>query len=293
MFRSPEVEWRGPHIATPIDMWVVGVVAIVMAGVLFTEVRDDLSLPQRWNRYLGEPPQELGFSSAGDVGYLPLGRWPAQLVTAMGRIGILLLVALLTYELLQRLTAAELIDHAFLHDGLFPLVGVRSDGVMLDGQGTPDKTGPEDSDLLKTILLLPGGRPGHSIINDHPRRHDCSIRAWVIQRDLLLWMRKDDMFIEGTPANKLVVQLATGNKAMTRDKQKPRSHISLDGAKVRVASNLGTRTGVTMIALSTKDPCALARVTDFMKAFFKVNMDCFLAMQSKANAGARRLGPTR
>ena len=77
MYRSPEVEWRGPHISKPIDMWAVGVAATVMAGVPFTEVPDNLSLPQRWKRYLGDPPEPLGSSSPGGVALVPGIEWPA------------------------------------------------------------------------------------------------------------------------------------------------------------------------------------------------------------------------
>ena len=73
MYSSPEVEWRGPHVSRPMDMRAVVVVATVKVGVPFTEVRDNLSLPQKWNRYLGEPPQEFGFSLPGDVAYVPGG----------------------------------------------------------------------------------------------------------------------------------------------------------------------------------------------------------------------------
>ena len=107
MYRSPEVEWRGPHISKPIDMWSVGVVATAMAGVPFTELSDNLSLSQRWKRYLGDPHAPLGYFSPGDVALVPGIEWLAQLFTAMGRIGIDLLERLLTYDPLKRMTVAE------------------------------------------------------------------------------------------------------------------------------------------------------------------------------------------
>ena len=72
-----------------------------------------------------------------------------------------MLGGLLTYEPRRRFTADALIDHPFLHDGLCPLVGVTSDGVMLDGQGLRD--GVTD-DLLNANLLL-HGQLGQSIFN--------------------------------------------------------------------------------------------------------------------------------
>lgn len=287
MYRSPEVEWRGPHISSPIDMWVVGVVVTVMAGVPFTDIRDDLSLPERCNRYFGEPPQELQSNSLGNVAPIPIWPWPAHLVTAVGDLGLLLLDALLTYEPQQRAIAAELIDHSSLHDGLFPLFGVTSDGVMLDGQGLRD--GVTD-DLLNAKLMLTG-QLGQSIFNGLV--HDWSLRYWQLQRDPMLWMQRDDIFKEGTPANKLVVQLAAGNEVLTRKGQKPRRHNSIDGSKVRIAGHLGIRTGVMMIGLSIQEACPAICVIDFMKAFLKVNIYWSLTMQSKAKVGAKRLGFAR
>ena len=179
MYSSPEVERRGPHISRPIDMWAVGVVAIDMAGVPFTEVRDNLSLPQRWKRYLGDPFQELGFSSPGDVAYVPGMLWPAQVVTAMDRVGIVWLDRLLTYEPRKRMTAVELLEHEFLPDGLFPLVGVPSGGAMLDGQGAPENTELESSDLIHATMMIDGCFHGwEARIRGHPTRHERSLRVW-------------------------------------------------------------------------------------------------------------------
>jgi serine/threonine protein kinase len=299
MYSSPEVECRGPHISRPIDMWALGVVATVMAGVPFTEVGDNLSLPQRWKLYLGDPPLELGCSLPGDVPHVPRMVWPAQLVTALGRVGIDLLDRLLTYEPRQRITAAELLDHEFLLDGLFPLVGVRSGGAMRDGEGTPDNTGLKGEDLTQATIMLHGCFPGwYARFCGHPKRHEWSLRLWSMQRDILLWLQKDDMFIQGTPANELVVQLATGKEVISYSssgKELPRRcHISTTstGEKVRIGGHLG-HPGTTMIKLKIDEACPLARVIDFMKAFHKVNREWLLAMQSKAKAGARRLGTAR
>ena len=98
MYRSPEVEWRGLLSFKPLDMWALGVVAIVMAGVPFAEVPDNLSLPQRWKIDLGDPPAPPGCSSPGDVEVATGIELLAQLFTAMGRIGIELLEQLLTYD---------------------------------------------------------------------------------------------------------------------------------------------------------------------------------------------------
>ena len=278
MYKSPEVEWRGLLISKPIDMWALGVVAIVMAGVPFTEVPDNLSLPQRSKIYLGDPPAPPGCSSPGGVALVPGIEWPAQLFTAMGRIGIELLEQLLTYDPRKRMTVAELLEHEYVLDGIFPLVGVTSSELMRDDTGAPDETGLEDSDLMLSTFMIHGSSPGwENIFPGHPLRHNWSLRLWSIRREILLWMQKDSMFITGTPANDLVLHLAKG-KEKTFSKLAPkRCHVSLGGKKVRIGGHL-CKKGTLMITLEIDEACPLARAIDFMKAFLKVNRQWLLAM---------------
>ena len=310
MYRSPEVEWRGPHISSPVDMWAVGVVVAAMAGVPFTAERPDLSLPDRWVRYLGEPPQHLGYDTPGDAAPSPTVTWPAHLVTALGGPGLVLLSDLLTYDPHKRATTADILEHWFLRDGLFPLVGVRSGGAMPDEEGMPDlfplvgvrsdREMPDEEgtpdlpkealDLIRTSLLLPG-QLGQSIFKGE--RHDWSIRTWHLQRDLLLWLQRDDIFIEGTPANKLVVQLATGNEVFKTKSERNAPRCAIVDRKVRIGGYVIKSSGTSMIRLSLKHQCPLSRIVDFMTAFLKANREWLHAMETKAKTGARRLGPRR
>ena len=292
-------------ISMPIDMWALGVVLTFMAGVPFT-VCDHLSLAKRWKRYLGVPPLELGGPSpamwlrpGGGVPSSLRLDWLAQSVTALGRVGIELLVRLLEYDPRQRMTAAELLEHEFLRSCFLPLVGIPSSGATLDGEGAPDSPGLDGSDLIPATMMINGVPPGwESILCGHAKRHAWSMRFQQIQRDILLWLQQDDMFIKGTPANKLVVSLVNGEEVIeyfpTGKKKPVRCHITktLTGKKARIGGHLG-HPGTTLITLKIGEACPLARVIDFMKAFVKVNMGWLLAMQSKAKAGVRRLGKHR
>ena len=51
--------------------------------------------------------------------------------------------------------------------------------------------------------------------------------------------------------------------------------------------------GVSMIGISNKYPCIVARFIDFMTAFRKVNETRLLAMQAKCKSAVSRLGPAR
>ena len=243
--------------------------------------------------------------------------WPVHSVTALGRVGIELLVRLLEYDPRQRMTAAELLEHEFLRSCFLPLVGIPSSDATLDGEGVPDddkwcasmtalaskmmtsSPGLDDSDLIPATKMIHGVPPGwETILCGQAKRHAWSMRFQQIQRDILLWMQRDDMFIDGTPANKLVVSLVNGEEVIEHfpgGKQKPvHCHITktLTGKKARIGGHLG-HPGKQMLTLKIGEACPLARVVDFMKAFVKVNMGWLLAMQSKAKAGVRRLGKHR
>ena len=101
-------------------------------------------------------------------------------------------------------------------------------------------------------------------------------------------MLDDEAFLEGTDANKLLVELALGREIITGT---PRCVIK--GPKTRIGGHLGTCAGVSMIGLRTTHPCPVARVTDFMTAFRNVNENWLLAMQAKCKSAVSRLGPAR
>ena len=101
---------------------------------------------------------------------------------------------------------------------------------------------------------------------------------------------KDDVFVEGTAANLLVAELAAGREVL-RPSQLPRCQIK--GPKTRIGGHLGVMAGVSMIGLSTTEPCPIARVIDLMNAFRNVNAAWLLTTQAKAKKGVSGLGQTR
>ena len=78
----------------------------------------------------------------------------------------------------------------------------------------------------------------------------------------------DNVFIQGTAANALVVELASGREIV---QGAPRCVIA--GPKTRIGGNLGACVGVSMIGLRTTEPCPIARVIDLTTAFHKVNSE--------------------
>ena len=87
-------------------MLALGVVVAAMAGVPFTNVASDVSLPDAWLKYLGDPPGKLGVYYLAKMALVPTWPWPLHMVTALGPDGLQLLDGLLTYEPMRRGTAA-------------------------------------------------------------------------------------------------------------------------------------------------------------------------------------------
>ena len=96
------------------------------------------------------------------------------------------------------------------------------------------------------------------------------------------------MFIQGTAANALVVEFASGREIV---QGAPRCVIKCP--ETRIGGHLGTCVGVTMIGIRTTEPCPLARVIDLMTAFRKVNNEWLLALQAKCRREVSSLGVAR
>ena len=190
--------------------------------------------------------------------------------------------SLFAYNPVQRLSPRGVLEHPFLTVGDFPLMGLCSEeaesggGFEVEGHGR-----------LSFQALLPGV-VGQSLLTGE--RHRWRLRVKEVERELLLYISQDDVFVEGTAANALVVKLASGGEIV---KGKTPGRCKITGPKTRIAGHLGVMAGVSMIGLDTRGPCPVARVLDFMKAFRKVNEDWLLVMQDKCKKRVNALGFNR
>ena len=291
-YRSPECLWEACPVDQSIDMWSVGVVIAYMCGNPFTEVtRSDLKLlVRKWRDQLGDPP-DMGYplqpkaQRSGTVNApKEATAWPSSMAIVLGKSGKEMVNSLLSYNPVLRLSSGGVLEHSFLSVGDFPLMGLcrveaaSGVGFEVEGQGRCDVEGQgrcavEGHGRLSFHALL-HGVVGQSLLAGE--RHSWRLRVREVAREVVLYILKDDAFVEGTAANALVVKLASGGEVL-RPKQVPRCQTK--GPKTRIAGRLGVMAGVSMIGLDTREPFPVARVLDFMKAFRKVNEDWLLVMQ--------------
>ena len=198
----------------------------------------------------------------------------------LGKSGKQMVSSLSSYNPVQRLSSRWVLEHPFLAVGDFPLMGLCSEEAESGGGFEVEGHGRQSFQAL-----LPGV-VGQSLLAGE--RHRWRLRVKESERELVMYILDDDVFVEGTAANALVVELASGREIVI-GKATPRC--SIKGPKTRIGGHLGTCAGSTMIGIRTTEPCPIARVVDFMKAFRKVNVEWLLAMQDKCKQGVSRLGP--
>jgi len=241
--RSPECVWHGKEINQAIDLWSVGVVVAYMCGNPFCEVKEG-ELPRLIRKrvaQLGAPPQDYvtGYPAWAKEGPLfwrspkEPSAWPTGMAIALGKSGQQLVSSLFSYHPGQRLSSSEVLEHPFLALGFFPLMGLcREDCVCtegVEGEGLGRQSPQEGHGCQSFQALLPGvvGQPVHA-----GERHEWGIRVKEVQREVLLYMLEDEAFLEGTDANKLLVELALGREIITGNTSTPRCVIK--GPKTRI-----------------------------------------------------------
>ena len=284
------------NIAGSMDMWALGVVVAAVCGFRFTDVADEGEIQSAWTKYLGIPPNDAGFSiqPSQAANTTPKKELPHQLVSTLGDIGVDILIAFLMYKPLIRLTVADALDHRFLQEAAFPLMGVEYTDMpehsgKRHGHGRrPDPVFTPDVELNvkpETALQAPAQTrfPG--------KRHSFGIRKCVLCSDTVGWVHRDDAFQPGTAANGMLVELVTASED-TLPKQSRRRRAIVD-RKVRIGGHLGTSSGTSMIKLCTREPCPVGRVIDLMTAFKDANIAWLRSTGLKAKTATRRLAPNR
>ena len=97
------------NIAGSMDIWALGVVVTAVCGFRFTDVADEDEIQLAWMTYLGLPPNNAGFSiqpsQAADT--TPKKKWPYQLMSTLGSLGVDILTSFFMYKPLLRLTAVD------------------------------------------------------------------------------------------------------------------------------------------------------------------------------------------
>ena len=143
------------NIAGSMDMWALGVVVTAVCGFRFTDVADEGEIQSAWTKYLGIPPNDAGFSiqPSQAANTTPKKELPHQLVSTLGDIGVDILTSFLMYKPLIRLTAADALDHRFLQEAAFPLMGVEYTD-MPEHSGMPNGHGRHPDPLFTPDVVL-------------------------------------------------------------------------------------------------------------------------------------------
>jgi hypothetical protein len=290
-------------------MWSVAVVVSYMCGNPFCEVSqgEDKRLIHQWNNQLGAPRADkfTGYPAWEHDSQLfrsfpkEASAWPPGVAIALGKSGQQLVSSLFSYTPHDRPSSSEVLEHPFMAVCSFPLMGVSlEDGddfegsrpsVIFDNIEGLGRQLPQDGICCKSFYPLIRGVAGQSL--HAGERHQWGLRCSEVAREIVLYMLADDAFMEGTDANRVLVDLALGREVITGDRHVPRCVIK--GPKTRIGGHMGTVTGVSMIGICIKHPCIIARVIDFMKAFLKVNESWLLALEAACKRSVQRLGPRR
>jgi len=274
-----------------------------VCGFRFTDVADEDEIQLAWMTYLGLPPNNAGFSiqpsQAADT--TPKKKWPYQLMSTLGSLGVDILTSFFTYKPLLRLTAVGALGHAFLHETEFPLMCVEYADMPehcgeRHGQGRkPDPFFTPDVELNvegRCGISWGEGRiqgPSQSIFPG--KRHMWGIRKCVLSSDTVGWVERDPALQPGTAENAMLVQLVTASDDELSKKSRCR-RVIID-RKVRIGGHLGTSSGSSMITLDTTQPCPVGRVIDLMTAFKDANIAWLRSTGLKAKMATRRLAPNR
>ena len=305
--RSPECLWHGKTPDQAIDMWSVAVVVAYMCGHSFCNVGEGEvnRLIRQWGEQLGAPQADLitGYPAWENDKVLlsnspTAGRpWPPAMAIVLGRSGQELVSSLFSYTPHERPNSSEVLEHPFMAVGSFPLMGVCPDatehaqgsrpGLVLDNS---EGLGRVDDPHRKSFYPVTHGVQGQTLLDGE--RHKYGFRCKEVARETLLHILEDDVFREGTVANRTLVDLCLGREVVPPGKD-PVFRCIIKGQKTRIGGHTGTCPGVSMIGICTKQPCPVARVIDFRAAFLKANKPWLLAMQSKCKSAVSRLGRKR
>ena len=305
--RSPECLWHGKTPDQAIDMWSVAVVVAYMCGNPFCNVGEGEvhRLIRQWVEQLGAPRADpfTGYPAWEKDNRLLLNSstaahpWPPAMAIVLGRSGQELLSSLFSYIPHGRPNSSEVLEHPFMAVGSFPLMGVcpaatehdqgSRPGLVLDNS---EGLGRVDDPHRKPFYPVTPGVEGQTLLAGE--RHKYGFRCKEVARETVLHILGDDVFLEGTVANRTLVDLCHGREVAPSG-EKPVLRCVIDGPKTRIGGHLGTCSGVSMIGICTKHPCPVARVIDFRAAFLKANKPWLLAMQAKCKSAVSRLGRKR
>ena len=310
--RSPECFWHGKKPDQAIDMWSTAVVVSYMCGHPFCEVEGgcDIDLVRRWVSQLGAPRSDAftGYPAwekdrnllerYGPSAPVPAeaAPWPSCMAIAVGNSGMRLVSSLFSFTPHERPSASEVLEHSFMTVCSFPLMGVcpeeweKSQGlrpaIVLDNSEGLGRLGDP---FLRSFYPITHGLVGQTLLAGE--RHTYGIRYKDVARETLSYILADDVFVGGTAANLLLVDLAHGREVATG--KNPVRQCVIDGPKTRIAGHMGTFGGVSMIGISTKQPCIIARVRDWRAALLEANLPGLLAMQAKCKGRVSRIGKFR
>ena len=305
--RSPECLWHGKTPDQAIDMWSVAVVVAYMCGHSFCNVGEGEvnRLIRQWVEQLGAPRADLltGYPAWEKDKRLLLNSptaarpWPPAMAIVLGRSGQELLSSLFSYTPHERPNSSEVLEHPFMAVGSFPLMGVKPAATEHDQGSRPglvldnsEGLGRVDDPHRKPFYPVTPGVEGQTLLAGE--RHKYGFRCKEVARETLLHILGDDVFLEGTVANRTLVDLCHGREVVPSG-EKPLLRCVIKGPKTRIGGHMGTCPGVSMIGICTKRPCLVARVIDFRAAFLKANEPWLLAMQSKCKSAVSRLGRKR
>ena len=300
--RSPECFWYGKKPDQYIDMWSVGVVVSYMCGNPFCSVSEGehKRLVHHWVAQLGTPTADVytgypAWARDGDIlrtKQTDAVPWPPVMATALGGSGQQLVSALLSFTPGNRPSASEVLEHPFMIPESFPLmcvpgpVGGPRPVVVLDNT---EGLGRFEDPCRIPFYPKTDGIVGQTLLAGE--RHIWGMRCKEVARENLSYILGDDVFLEGSDANKLLVDLANGREETKGDN--PVLRCVINGAKTRIGGHMGTKGGVSLIGVCTQHPCIIARVIDFRAAFLNANLPWLLAMQAKCKRAVSRLGPKR
>ena len=135
----------------------------------------------------------------------------------LGKSGMQMVSSLLAFNPVLRLSSREVLEHPFITVCRFPLMGLCNEEAKSDsGSGSQgygrisDSTYGSQGYGRRIFRQMFTETIGQSLLAGE--RHRWRIRVGELKRELVLYILDDDVFIEGTAANALVVLLASGGE---------------------------------------------------------------------------------
>ena len=237
---SPECLWRGKKLDQALDMWSVAVVVSYMCGNPFCDVSEGQiqRLIKQWVNQLGAPRPDnfTGFPAWEQHSQLfcsppkEASAWPPGMAVELGKSGQQLVGSLFSYAPHDRPSSSEVLEHPFLAVCSFPLIGVRLESgtcfegsrpsVIFDNIEGLGRQLPQDGISCKSLYPLVQGLPGQSLFAGE--RHQWGMRCIEVAREIVQHLLGDDAFLEGTEANRLLVELALGREVIRYTKKENR-----------------------------------------------------------------------